>query len=161
MKELGGAIFSYSDFLVASTIHLLSNIIEDTWIEIKRDVIGFKYDVWNPSVAANNERSARTVRSAANVLKHNQGRLDSRTSEPARFLVTECGLVDGYEITLFAQGEDPKLDPLDLLYGCYLYCVDLASNVYGCRNWISDTPDEERKAKVFDTLLPSITGLRA
>jgi hypothetical protein len=160
LKELGGAVFSYSDFLVASTIHLLSNILEDTWIEMKRDLRDFTYDLWRPPINAEEEKAARTVRAAANVLKHNQGRLDTRTSEHARYLVNECGLTDGFELTLFAQGDEPKLDPLDLIYRCYLYCLDLASKAYECRNWTADLEEDTRKQKVFDALLPSISGLK-
>lgn len=159
MKELGGVLFSYSEFLAASTIHLLADILEDTWTTLRKD-IGFEYDLWKPSVSVEFEHEARLARAAANVLKHNRGRLTSKTSQHAKFLVDDCGLIDGYELVAFATTDPPKLDIFELIYRCYVYCWGLAKAVFGNEDGLLALPDEERKPLVLDILVPRALGLR-
>jgi hypothetical protein len=156
MKELGGALFLYRSFLDESIVLSLSNLLEDTWIDLKREV-GARYDIWLPSISAEFESDARMIRCLANVLKHNQGVIESSKSKHAAYLVKELGAPDDIDIATLARlkGFDFK----DLIYRCYVYCLDLVTQAAGLPRGLLDHPEPERKKETLNFLVPPVLGL--
>ncbi len=100
IKEQGGVGYQYRRFIWEMTISSLANAIEATEISIGK-VSGAKFDIWKPGkFKSAHTIAAKKVLCVNNVIKHNRGLLDKRTSQHAKFLVEECGMVDGYEIYL-------------------------------------------------------------
>ena len=101
LKEQGGVGFQFRRFIWEMTISSLANAIEATEISIHK-VSGAKFDIWKPGkFRSAHTTTAKKVLCLNNVIKHNRALLDRRTSQHAKFLVDECGMVDGYEIYLF------------------------------------------------------------
>jgi len=101
LKEQGGVGFQFRRFIWEMTISSLANAIEATEISIRK-VSGTKFNIWKPGkFRSAHTTTATKVLCLNNVIKHNRGLLDRRTSQHAKFLVEKCGMVDGYEIYIF------------------------------------------------------------
>jgi len=100
-KMQGGVGFQFRRFIWEMTIGSLANAIEAFEISIRK-VTKSKFDIWNPEkFKSAHLHTARQVVCLNNIIKHNQGHLNRKSSKHAKFLVDKCGLTDGYEIYLF------------------------------------------------------------
>jgi len=159
MKEVGGAAFSYRAYLTESTILSLSKSLEDVWIDLKTK-FGVKFDIWHPTLHSEFEQEAKLVRALANVIKHNQSRINSDNSEHAKFLVQQCNLPEGIEVQYLTAGSPPLLDLQTLIYKTYLFSLDLIRQVTGYTHEILEVRENERYALVREYLVPEILKLR-
>jgi hypothetical protein len=120
-KEQGGVGFQFRRFIWEMTISSLANAIEAVEIGI-REVSGEKFEIWKPGKFRSvHTITAKKVLCLNNVIKHNRGILSSETSQHAKFLVEECGMMDGYEIYLF------DFDFEAMIRGVFFYLHDRGS----------------------------------
>ncbi len=120
-KEQGGVGFQFRRFIWEMTISSLANAIEATEICIRK-ISGRKFDIWNPGkFRSAHTMTAKKVLCLNNVIKHNRGLLDRRTSQHAKFLVGACGMIDGYDIYLF------EFDFEAMIQGVFFYLHDRGS----------------------------------
>src|SRR5262245_45675515 len=98
LKEQGAVGFQFRRFRWEMTFSSLANARASTEISIRK-VSGAQFDIWKPGkFRSAHTTTAKKVLCLNNVIKHNRGLLDRRTSQHAKFLVENCGLVAGYEI---------------------------------------------------------------
>jgi hypothetical protein len=120
-KMQGGVGFQFRRFIWEMTISSLANAIEAVEISIRKAAKS-KFDIWNPGkFKSAHLHTARRVLCLNNVIKHNQGRLNRHSSQHAKFLVDECGMIDGHEIYLF------DFDFEEIIRSVFYYLHDRAS----------------------------------
>ncbi|MCI0428083.1 MAG: hypothetical protein L0Z46_08720 [Nitrospiraceae bacterium] len=120
-KMQGGVGFQFRRFIWEMTIGSLANAIEAVEISIRK-ATNSKFDIWIPGkFKSAHLHTARRVLCLTNVIKHNQGRLNRRSSKHAKFLVDECGMIDGHEIYLF------EFDFEEMIRSVFYYLHDRAS----------------------------------
>lgn len=120
-KMQGGVGYQFRRFIWETTLSSLANAIEAVEISIRKATAA-KFEIWKPGkFRSAHTNTAKRVLCLNNVIKHNRGLLNKRTSQHAKFLVEKCGMIDGYEIYLF------DFDFEAIIRGIFFYLHDRAS----------------------------------
>ncbi len=155
MKEVGGATFQFIEFLHENTIMALSKVIEDTSIELKR-FVKFKFD----SVKEHHDviylKELQTIRALANVIKHNVSHLERSTSESAKFLVDECGMMNGYTLDAFILSHHEAFNIIEYIPKVYLAMSSLVEMALGSRHRILDLEYNDAFDDIYEFLIPEV-----
>lgn len=160
MKEVGASTMNLTAFISESLFTALANSLEDFWIDVRVET-GFKYDIWKSPLRPDYLHAAKTVRSIANVVKHNRSMIDKSSSAHAKFLVEDAGFPDLQHLkTLFLEN-DPLLKTADMNYFIYLYCHDLLKHITKMSYPLLEVPEPRRRALITSHLVPSVLKLNA
>jgi hypothetical protein len=158
MKEVGGATFQFIEFLHENSIMALAKAIEDTSIELKR-FVKFKFDSITNHHNVIFLKELQTIRALANVIKHNVSYLERSTSESARFLVDECGMINGYTLNAFILSHHEAFNISEYIPKVYLSLLSLVEMALGIKHRLSELPYEEAFNQIYIFLIPEVIKL--
>lgn len=158
MKEVGGATFQYIEFLHENSIMSLAKAIEDTSIELKR-FAKFKFDSVENHHDVIYRHELQTIRALANVIKHNVSHLERNTSESAKFLVDECGMMNGYTLDAFILSHHEAFNISEYIPKVYLSLLSLIEMALGTKHRLSELPYDEAYNEIYESLIPEVIKL--
>lgn len=159
MKEVGGGTFQFLGFLHENSVLALTKVIEDISIQLKRD-LKFKFD----SVRCHHDviylKELQTLRALSNVIKHNVSFLDRKSSESAKFLVDDCGLVDGHELRYYILSNHEVFKIIDYIPKLYISMLSLVEKAIGVKHPLLDKSFEEAFNIIYEHLVPEVFQLK-
>jgi hypothetical protein len=158
MKELGGATFTFIEFLHENSIMALAKVIEDTSIELKR-YGGFKFEVFSNDHGVIYLKELRTIRALANVIKHNVSRIERSKSKSAKFLVDECGMPNGTSLDALILTNHSSFDIVRYIPKVYLAMLWLIEKAFGIKHALLKIDEDEAFDTIFGYLIPDIIDL--
>lgn len=158
MKEVGGATFQYIEFLHENSIMSLAKAIEDTSIELKR-FAKFKFDSVENHHDVIFRHELQTIRALANVIKHNVSHLERNTSESAKFLVDECGMMNGYTLDAFILSHHKAFNISEYIPKVYLSLLSLVEMALGAKHRLSELSYDEAYNEIYESLIPEVIKL--
>lgn len=158
MKDVGGAVYQFSEFLHENSILALAKVVEDTSIELKR-FVGFKFDLIDKHYDVLYQRELQSIRALANVIKHNVSILDRKSSVSARFLVDEIGMSDGWQLDVFIHTRHEVFNVVEHIPKTYLAMLHLTEISLGERHPYLDMAYDDAFDAIYEFLLPEVINI--
>ena len=125
MKNFGSAVMGMKNFLKEMTILSLAKVIEDLRYDARK-LFGLKLDFWSdytPPIPYHTE--LKKMYHLSNVIKHNRGLIERKSSESSKYLVDVEGFENG-EPMIYSD-----IDYRSLIFYCDYALADIIGRITG------------------------------
>jgi hypothetical protein len=144
--QMVGTAVGFKQFLVEMSIVGLARALESALIDIKKEA-RIKYDVWRSPYKLVYDKQVKSILSLNNIVKHNQGKV-SRNSEFGKFLINNCGIVEGMDIATLGVDFEAEFCHI------YMYLIDLLQSLTDIEHPYLAFSEEEQRKTITELFLP-------
>ena len=155
MRDVGGATFQYTEFLHENSILALAKCVEDTAIDLKRD-LKFKFHPFKTHHDVSYLIELQTIRALANVIKHNVSVIEESTSRSAKYLVDQHKIHNNQELSTLILTCHPIFNVIDYIPKVYLALLHLLEIATGNSHRLCEMKFDDAFDEIYEELIPDI-----